>query len=145
MEKLVEEFMKTHLKESNREIKILSTKEEIDKLAKAGQYFVVKPESISRRLPRSADREWKEWFNRQLDTELFSRKGYYSDEIYLVTGSTLKKFYGNIDEVEDDDLLVILDYFSIECDPEFGFDTDEFTDDTGFKSWLLESLIKYNF
>jgi hypothetical protein len=135
---LVEEFIKTRLKEHDNSIKFLSTKEEIDKLAEAGHYFVVKTELCSGPLPHSIDSEWvKHWLN----VEIFEWKRYYSDEIYFITGSKLKELYGDIDEVEDNDALVILDALSIECDPEFGFDTDEFTDDTGFKSWLLESLI----
>ena len=135
---LVEEFIKTRLREHDNSVKFPSTKEEIDNLAKAGHYFVVKTELCSGPLPHSIDSEWvKHW----LDVEIFEWKRYYSDEIYFITGSKLKELYGDIDEIEDNDALVILDALSVEHYPGQSFDIDKFTRDTGFESWPLGSLI----
>jgi hypothetical protein len=133
MEKLVEEFMGSRDYAYGCEIKYISTKEELDELISAEQYLVIKAEGLHSQDPAK--------IVPYLFLKVFRYIEYHSNEIYVINGSKFKKLYGDFDKVEDDDILIIIDSFALHCDSESGFDTYDFTHDTGLESWIL---VDYN-
>lgn len=72
----------------------------------------------------------------------FLEKRDYCSDIYIVTGSELKKFYKNSESIASSDLYIILNYLATECDTDFGFDIDELASDTGLELNYLDSIIE---